>query len=124
MGLDKPATGPGFFGWPIKAQARRPLACSVLVIPDYYMNHEPFVSVDLVKQGSMSSVNTFGFSTPTTSSLALIPNAKKFSTVSCVSRIMQHLSTTAFSFPGHHSIESVLEHSGILATSSELINTS
>jgi hypothetical protein len=25
MGLDKPATGPGFFGWPIKAQARRPL---------------------------------------------------------------------------------------------------
>jgi hypothetical protein len=26
MGLDKPATGPGFFGWPIKAQAHRPLA--------------------------------------------------------------------------------------------------
>jgi hypothetical protein len=25
MSLDKPATRPGFFGWPIKAQARRPL---------------------------------------------------------------------------------------------------
>jgi hypothetical protein len=30
MGLDKPVTGPGFFGWPIKAQARRPLSPLVL----------------------------------------------------------------------------------------------
>jgi len=29
MGLDKPTTGPGFFGWPIKAQARRPLLLSL-----------------------------------------------------------------------------------------------
>jgi hypothetical protein len=44
----------------------------------------------------MLSVNIFGFSTPTTSSLALIRSAKKFFTASWISRIMQHLSKIAF----------------------------
>jgi hypothetical protein len=30
-----------------------------LVIPDCHMSHESFVLVDLAKQGSMLSVNTF-----------------------------------------------------------------
>ena len=77
------------------------------------MSHEYFVSVDLAKQGSMSSVNIFSFSTPTTSSPALIRNAKKFSTVSCISRIMQQLSTTAFFLPGHHSIKGRMSNKSI-----------
>jgi hypothetical protein len=32
MGLDKPATGPGLFGWPIKAQARRRLPLTIEAI--------------------------------------------------------------------------------------------
>jgi hypothetical protein len=72
------------------------------------MGHESFVLVDLAKQGSMLSVNTFDFLTLTTSSLARIRNAKKFSRVLCISRIMQHLSTTAFFLLDHRSIEGVL----------------
>jgi len=34
VGLDKPTAGPGFFGWPIKAQARRPLLQTLQWIRD------------------------------------------------------------------------------------------
>jgi hypothetical protein len=50
----------------------------------------------------------FDFSTLTTSSLTLIQNAKKFSMASYILKTMQHLSTTAFSLLGRHSIESSL----------------
>jgi len=72
------------------------------------MSHGSFVSVDRAKQESMLSVNIFDFSTLTTSSLVLIQNAKKFSMASCILKTMQHLSTTVFSLPGRHSIESGL----------------
>jgi hypothetical protein len=72
------------------------------------MSHESFILVDLAKQGSILSVNTFDFLTPTTSSLTRIRNAKKFSRVLYISRIIQHLSTTAFFLPDHRSIEGVL----------------
>jgi hypothetical protein len=71
------------------------------------MSHKSFVLVDLAKQGNMLSVNIFDSLTPTTSSLTPIQNAKKFSRVSCISRIMRHLSITAFFLPDHRSIEGV-----------------
>jgi hypothetical protein len=58
-----------------------------------------------------------------TSSLARIRNAKKFSTVSCILRIMQYLSTIAIFLLGHRSIEDILIDSDYLAALLELIST-